>query len=255
MRLRFAVNKVAWFSHSLLNLTIVLGDSCNSDSQTAAECRYFLPQWHRMMTVAQPGGVMCSTNRINGVDACMNPTYLQGFLRERFNFTGFVVTDGGSCGNPNCRATVALLKNASAAQAWGDEGHELAAELCLSAGADIELGATLTGYAAAAIANELIPEWEVGRSNTRLYTQMLMQGHLEADPRNDPLGPAEVDTPHSRQLAFEAATDAMVLLKNEGNLLPLLPPQAAGSGGVLKIALIGPHLNSTADLLSSHGCE
>jgi hypothetical protein len=55
---------------------------------------YFLPQWHAVMTYGQPGGVMCSTNRVNGVDACMNPTYLQGFLRERFNFTGYVVTDG-----------------------------------------------------------------------------------------------------------------------------------------------------------------
>ena len=49
---------------------------------------------------------MCSTNRINGVDACMNPVYLQGFLRDRFNFTGAVVTDGDSCGNANCLATV-----------------------------------------------------------------------------------------------------------------------------------------------------
>ena len=58
----------------------------------------------------------------------MNPTYLKGFLRDRFNFTGFVVTDGNSCGNVNCRATVAL-KNASAAKEWGVAGHEIAAEL------------------------------------------------------------------------------------------------------------------------------
>eukprot|EP01052_Picozoa_sp_SAG31_P042543 SAG31_NODE_6788_length_1888_cov_1.050307_1_plen_223_part_10 len=39
----------------------------------------------------------------------------------------------------------------------------------------------------------------------------------------------------------------MVLLKNDGNLLPLNAQQP------LRIALIGPHLNTTADLLSSHG--
>ena len=135
--------------------------------------------------------------------------YLNGFLRERFNFSGFVVTDGNSCGNVNCRATVKLLKNATAAAEWTEEGHELAAELCLSGGTDIEIGSTLTGYTTAAIAHGLVPEAEVSRSNTRLYEQMIAQGHLEAVPF-DKLGSSDVDTYHSRQVAFEAAVQAMV---------------------------------------------
>lgn len=135
--------------------------------------------------------------------------YLNGFLRERFNFSGFVVTDGNSCGNVNCQATVKLLKNATAAAEWTEEGHELAAELCLSGGTDIELGSTLTGYTTAAIAHGLVPEAEVSRSNTRLYEQMIAQGHLEAVPF-DNLGSSDVDTYHSRQVAFEAAVQAMV---------------------------------------------
>ena len=51
------------------------------------QVEYYLPQFHRMMTVGQPGGVMCSTNRVNGVDSCMNDVYLNGFLRGKFNFT------------------------------------------------------------------------------------------------------------------------------------------------------------------------
>jgi hypothetical protein len=50
-----------------------------------------------------------------------------------------VVTDGNSCGNTNCRATVKLLKNASAANAWDDHGKTLAAELCLEGGAEQRL--------------------------------------------------------------------------------------------------------------------
>ena len=180
----------------------------------------------------------------------MNPTYLQGFLRERFNFTGYVVTDGGSCGNPNCRSTVAL-KNASAAAAWGVPGHEIAAELCLSAGTDIELGTTLSTYTAGAVASGLLDASAISQANTRLYSQLISQGHLET-VATDSLGPEVVDTEHSRQLAFEAAIQAQVLLKNEQQLLPLLPPTSS-KGGSLKIALVGPHLNSTADLLASHG--
>jgi beta-D-xylosidase 4 len=200
---------------------------------------------HAGRTVGQPGAVMCSTNRVNGVDACMNPTYLEGFLRQRFNFSGYVVTDGGSCGNPNCRATVAR-QNASAAQSWGTVGHEIAAELCLSAGTDIELGTTLSTYSAGAIAAELIPAQHVSRSNIRMYSQIIAQGHLETVP-DDKLGSHSVDTAFARELAFDGAVQSMVLLKNEGGLLPLDPSKP------LRIALIGPHLNSTADLLSSHG--
>jgi hypothetical protein len=158
-------------------------------------------------------------------------------------------TEGNSCGNTNCRATVAL-KNESAANLWQTEGHEIAAELCLTAGTDVELGSTLTSYTAGAVAAGMLPASDVSRSNVRLYAQMISQGHLETVP-TDSFGAKDVDTPHSRQLALEAATQSMVLLKNTGELLPLLPSRS--SGAVLKIAIVGPHLNSTADLLSSHG--
>ena len=52
----------------------------------------------------------------------------------------------------------------------------------------------------------------------------------------------DVDTPLHRQIAMEASQQAMVLLKNEGGLLPLKESQT--------IAIIGPHLNSTEQMLS-----
>ena len=206
------------------------------------QTEYFLAQWHRVVATGQPGGIMCSTNRVNGVDACMSSLYYE-ILRDRFNFSGFVVTDGNSCGNANCRATVAL-HNASAAAAWEQEGHEIAAELCVNAGTDIELGHTLTQWTAGAVQAGMVRPADIARSNTRTYAQIVAQGHLETVPE-DALGPEVVDTPLSRQLALEAATQAMVLLKNDDNMLPL-------SEGT-KVALIGPHIDSTADLLASHG--
>ena len=74
------------------------------------QVEYYLPAWHATFAIAQPGGVMCATSAVNGVDSCMNPTYLQGFLRDTFNFSGFVITDGNSCGNTNCQRTVAMTK-------------------------------------------------------------------------------------------------------------------------------------------------
>ncbi len=212
------------------------------------QVEYFLAQWHAVVAIGEPSGIMCSTNRVNGVDACMNPTYLQGFLRDQFNFSGFVVTDGNSCGNPNCRATVAL-DNATAAAEWGEVGHEIATELCLGAGTDIELGSTLSGYTGGAVANGRVTAAEVSRSNTRVYAEMINQGHLNPVAPNDKLSSDDVDTPRARAIAFEAAVQSMVLLKNDGSVLPL----AINTSGPLKVAIVGPHLNSTEDLLSSTG--
>ena len=105
---------------------------------------------------------------------------------------------------------------------------------------------------------------------------MIRAGLFDSSP-DDVLGAADVDTERARQLAFEAATSAMVLLKNDGGVLPLKGGRPNDSNGVkerrtrrrssgggggggggggaaavpLKIALVGPHLNSTTDLLSS----
>jgi hypothetical protein len=161
-----------------------------------------------------------------------------------------VVTDGNSCGNSNCRATVAL-HNASAAtpEGWKKTGREIAAELCLEAGTDVELGSTLNTFTQGAIDAGFLNASTVSRSNIRLYGELIRSGYLDRTPA-DKLGPYDVDTAAHRQLAFEAATDAMILLKNDGDFLPLLPNKG---GKLLKIALVGPHLNSTEALLAGSG--
>jgi hypothetical protein len=160
-----------------------------------------------------------------------------------------VVTDGNSCGNANCRATVAL-HNASAAtpEGWKRVGREIAAELCLEGGTDVELGQTLSGFAQGAIDAGFLNASAVTRSNTRLYGELIRAGYLDRTA-DDELGPSDVDTAVHRQLAFEAATDAMVLLKNDNGILPL----RADLGRPLKIALVGPHLNSTKALQAGSG--
>ena len=170
------------------------------------QTEYFLPAWHATMTIGQPGGVMCATSAVNGVDSCMNPTYLEGFLRGTCSFSGFVVTDGNSCGNTNCQRTVAATHPQCAnTSAWARAAcQELAAQYCLRAGTDIEIGSTLPNFAAKAVASGLLPPTALARSNTRLYEQAIAQGHLDEGTANDEFGADDVDTPYSRQLAFGA---------------------------------------------------
>ena len=58
------------------------------------------------------------------------------------------------------------------------------------------------------------------------------------------LGPKDVDTAASRALSLRAASEAIVLLRNENEMLPLK--------STLKLAFIGPHANSTQSLLSNY---
>ena len=205
------------------------------------QVEFYLPAWHAAVSIGRAGAVMCSTNRVNGVDACMNPTYINGFLRQRFGFDGYVVTDGNSCGNPNCEATVAAY-NASAG--WGEEGHRIATKLCLRGGTDIELGQTLLQYAAGALEEGQIASADVSRANTRVFEQFIKAGWLDRTA-DDGLGAPDVDTPAHRDLARDAATDGMVLLKNIDGLLPLERPG-------IKVALVGPHVNTTTAFLSNY---
>ena len=81
----------------------------------------------------------------------------------------------------------------------------------------------------------------------RVYKYSFKLGMMDGAAKQTPFkqfGAQSVDTPQHRQLALEAAQQAIILLQNNNTGgaggKPLLPlPKTA------KIALIGPHLNST----------
>ena len=87
---------------------------------------------------------------------------------------------------------------------------------------------------------------DVDQAVKRVYKTMILLGML--DPMEGQplvhLGPEVVDSSESRAVALRAAHESLVLLKNDGGLLPL-------SKGA-KIAFIGPHANSTQSLLSNY---
>ena len=61
------------------------------------------------------------------------------------------------------------------------------------------------------------------------------------------IGPEVVDSNASRAIALQAARESLVLLKNDGNILPLT--------STMRVAFIGPHANSTEALLSNYHGE
>jgi len=167
------------------------------DERTLREI--YLAAFETAVKGAQPWTVMGSYNRINGTYASENPWLLTKVLKEEWGHTGFVVTDWGAC---NDRV----------------EG--------LAAGQDLEMpGGNLLNDAriVEAVKSGRLPVEALDKAVRRLLT--ITAKVLEnLDPT------ATFDRAAHHALARKAGTQTMVLLKNEGGLLPL-------KGG--KIAFLG----------------
>ena len=169
--------------------------SAEVDERTLREI--YLPAFERIVTEEQPWTVMCSYNRINGVAASENHWLLTEVLREEWGFRGVVVSDWGAVEN-----LVPALEAGLDLEMPGPQG-QIAAEVV-----------------AAVRSGELAPE-------------VLDRAARRVRALADRAAAAAVPTTaagHSNhhQLAREAASESMVLLRNEGGLLPLGTAQAVG---------------------------
>ncbi|MGB4271127.1 MAG: glycoside hydrolase family 3 N-terminal domain-containing protein, partial [Propionicimonas sp.] len=177
------------------------------------------------------GSVMNSYSDIDGVPAASNPDLLTGTLRDRWGFTGTVVSD---------YSAVSFLESMHRVAATLEE----AGLLSLSAGVDIELPNT-QAYAglAAAVRSGALPAETLDRAVARTLRQKIELGLLDEgyDPATEG-GPVELDSARNRDLALRVAQESVVLLRNTG-VLPL-PPAST-------VAVLGP---CAADAHTFMGC-
>lgn len=160
----------------------------------------YLRGFERVVKDAQPWTVMCSYNRINGVYASEDPWLLTQVLRDDWGFDGLVVSD------------------------WGAVNDRVAG---VAAGLDLEMpssgGRTDAQLVAAVRAGEL------AESVLDTAADRAIDLVRKAQRRPSVSDPLDVDAHHA--LAREAAGRSIVLLKNDGDLLPLAAEQ--------RIAVIG----------------
>ena len=197
----------------------------------------YLPQFERGMNAGNSSGVMCSYNGENGFPSCANGWLLNTMLREKWNNPdAVVVTDSGAVRNLkgppiNC------------------SGDPLSAAMALNNGSDMNDG-TQYAFLPEAIASGLTTEATLDAALTRNMKQFFKVGLFD-DPKNVEWTKITADainsTEHQR-INIEAAEQAVVLLRNEDNVLPL-------KGGALKIAVIGPQATAKAGLLSDYATE
>jgi beta-glucosidase len=111
-----------------------------------------------------------------------------------------------------------------------------AAAMAIHAGCDQNCGDTMPKYLGKAVEEELVSEDDISRAVVRLFTVRMLFGEFDP-PENVPYSTISfdaVDSPAHRQLALEGARQSIVLLKNDGNILPLQKSQ------LQTVAVIGP---------------
>lgn len=171
--------------------------SSDVDVRTLREI--YLRAFEIVVRQARPWTVMCSYNRINGVYSSENRWLLTTVLRAEWGFDGAVVSD------------------------WGAVADRVAA---VTAGLDLEMpttGGISDAEVVRAVGDGTLDAAAVARAAGRVaqLTQRVAQTDSTASS-------FDVDAHH--ELAREAARRAIVLLKNDGDLLPLAPAPLAVIG-------------------------
>ena len=140
---------------------------------------------------AHPWVVMCAYNRLNGTYCGEHDWLLNRVLRDEWGFQGAVVTDWGAA-NDRVRG--------------------------IEAGLDLEMpasGGVNDRRIVAAVAAGELAETTLDRAVERVVEIVLKSRRADTS--------ASVDAPDHHALARRAAAEGMVLLKNDGPLLPLEP--------------------------------
>lgn len=175
---------------------------------------------------------MVAYNDIDGIPCVVNRRLLTEILREELGFDGVIMSDGGG---------VAMAKSLCVN---GEDAE--AAALALNAGIDVSLGDNHGVFLALeeALYRGMISQERLDEAVERVLRLKVKHGLFD-DPYLKPGRVAAfVQSGVCQQMAYEAAAASMVLLKNQGGVLPLKPSQ--------KIALIGPQAESVYHLLGDY---
>lgn len=194
----------------------------------------YLPPY-RAAIDAGAGGVMVALNSINGVPATANTWLMNDLLRKEWGFKGLAVSDHG--------AIFELIKHGVAR-----DGRE-AAKLAIKAGIDMSMNDTLYGKELPG----LLKSGEIEQKDIDNAVREVLAAKYDMGLFKDPylrIGKAEDDPADTyaesrlhRAEARDVARRSLVLLKNQGDTLPLKK--------TAKIALVGPLAKAPIDMMGS----
>jgi beta-glucosidase len=185
---------------------------------------------------------MCAFNAINGVPACGNDYLMNGILKGQWDFDGFIESDWTAVAE--MRACPPKTPDTGECGHGVAEDGPAAAALAFNSGVDSEMTSTLIRD----FGEQLLDQGRISRKRiddaVRRILRIKFRAGLFENPYA-PFDPAEAEAqmlrPDAVAAARNAASRSMVLLKNEGGILPFDPAK--------KTAVIGPLAQNQHDML------
>lgn len=167
----------------------------------------YLPAFHALVK-AGVAGVMCAYNAVDGEPCCANTYLLDDILRKDWGFKGYITSD--------CGAIADIYK-----------GHQYASSALKAAAVSLKRGVNLNcgntyNNLTEAVQKGLVTENELDSSLAVLLWIRFRLGMFDpkkANPYNA-IPTSVINSPPHRALARKAASESVVLLKNNG-VLPL----------------------------------
>jgi len=161
--------------------------------------------FHIALSISDAGAVMCSYNRINGDYACENAYTLTDVLRKQWGFHGFVLSDWAGTHSTEKASAAGLDQEQPMAQFFGAKLK-----------AAVEAGK--------------VPVAEIDEHARRVLYAEFLSGLVD-----HPVEKSVVDVEHGLDVARRIEEKSIVLLKNAGGVLPIVPAR------IRRIAVIGGH--------------
>ncbi len=179
--------------------------SSDMDERTMREI--YLPTFEAAVKEARVGAIMDSYNLVNGVHSTQNGRLNNDIVKKEWGFDGMIMSD------------------------WDATYDGVAAA---NGGLDLEMPS-----AKFMTRDTLLPALKDGRVSMetlndkvrRILRTLVRFGWLDRDQADLSI---PLDNPEGRKLALQTAEEGMVLLKNQGHLLPL------NKEGIKTLAVIGP---------------
>jgi beta-glucosidase-like glycosyl hydrolase len=192
-----------------------------------------LPPWKAAITKNGALGVMAGYPDIEDVPAHGSEKWMTGVLRQELGFKGIVTSEGDGFATLIYEGIVPTQKEAGA--------------MALRAGVDMNITyePAYMGPLIQSVQDGSVPIALVDRAVRRVLEQKFRLGLFERPFVDLRHAQEVVHSKEHQQLALDAAREGIVLLKNEGNLMPL-------KKDVKSIAVIGPNADNAMNLFGDY---
>jgi len=205
MKCEQAQHVVGDIKHYVMNDQETARNFLSADISKRAMQESDLLAFHIAISVANPGAVMCSYNRVNGDYACENSYTLRDVLKKDWGFKGFVISDWGGTHSTEKASAAGLDQEQPMADYFGPKLKE-------------------------AVDAGKVPVSEIDDHARRVLYAEFLSGIVDDPPQK-----SVVDVEKGLEVAQRMEEKSIVLLKNSQGVLPIIPSK------VRSIAVIGGH--------------